>query len=568
MDTSPALVAGAVALGIGLVGKVAPARYVGARPIFRDTITFTRDVAPILYRHCAVCHRPGGSAHFGLLSYEEAAPRAALIADAMASGRMPPWLPEPGDVAFVGERRVPRTEIDVVRRWAEHGAPRGDVGHVPSLPPVPDEWQLGMPDLVVEFPAYSVPPSGPDHYRNLVATVPIGTQRWVSGVELLPGSPAVVHHARVMVDTTASSRQADVADADPGFDGMELGSDATNPPGFFVGWTPGKVPVRYSEGFAWSLAPGVDLVLQLHVRPAGSEHEVRPRLGLFFTGGPPRRPTALVMLGTKTIDIAPGDSAYVLTDAYELPVAVEALGVYPHAHYLATRMEAWAQFPDGRRRWLLRIPRWDFNWQDEYRYTSPLVLPKGTVLMMRYTYDNSLANPRNPSRPPRRVMFGSQSTDEMADLVVQVAPRRAGDVTALERDLDWKYYAEQVASDAYRAYARGRDLAAAGRLQEAVARFQESLSLRSDDPRVHHAMGAALAARGLAQDAVGHLEQAARLAPRDPEVLESLATAYWAAGEAERAAIAARQALALAEASSRQDVAARIRVLLERHPAK
>ncbi|HEX9705393.1 MAG TPA: hypothetical protein VGA20_09120, partial [Gemmatimonadales bacterium] len=181
---------------------------------------------------------------------------------------------------------------------------------------------------------------------------------------------------------------------------------------------------------------------------------------------------------------------------YELPVAVHALSVYPHAHYLATRMEAWAQLPDGTRRWLLRIPRWDFNWQDEYRYVTPVPLPRGSVLAIRYTYDNSAANPMNPSRPPRRVMYGPQSTDEMAGLVVQVQLRRGEDVAELERELSWKYYAEQVSSDAYKAYVAGQELAAVGRFAEAVAKFRESLSLRSDDARVHHALRLALAALG------------------------------------------------------------------------
>jgi hypothetical protein len=292
------------------------------------------------------------------------------------------------------------------------------------------------------------------------------------------------------VDTTASSRRA------AALDGMDLATGATNPPGFFVGWTPGKVAAPHPEGSAWPLAPGTDLVLQVHVKPHGSTEVMRPRVGLYFAGAAPVRRTALVMLGTKTIDIAPGDSAHVVTDTFALPVPVLALSVYPHAHYLATRMEAWARLPDGRTRWLLRIPRWDFNWQDEYRYAAPIDLPAGSVLAMRYTYDNSTANPRNPSSPPRRVAYGPQSTDEMADLVIQVAPRRPDHLAALERDLRWKYYAEQVAWEAYRAYARGRDFAAAGQLDSAVILFRESLSLRNDDPRVHEALRLALAARG------------------------------------------------------------------------
>ena len=407
---------------------------------------------------------------------------------------MPPWLPEPGAVAFAGERRASAAEIEVVRRWAAAGAPPGDAADLPPTPRWSEGWQLGQPDAVVEFTAYTVPAGGLDRYRNLVVRAPVQERRWVSGVELLPGDPHVVHHARLMVDTSVSSREADAQDVEAGFDGMELGSDATNPPGAFVGWTPGRVPAPLPDGLAWPLSPGTDLVLQLHVRPTGREHTVTARLGLHFTDRPSAHPTALVILGTKTIDIGPGDSAYIVNDTYELPVAVKALGVYPHAHYLATRMEAWAQLPDGTRRWLLLIPRWDFNWQDEYRYVAPVPLPEGSALTIRYTYDNSAGNPMNPSRPPRRVMYGPQSTDEMAGLVVQVELRRAEDAAVLERELAWKYYVEQVSSDAYKAYVAGQALAAAGRFAEAVTKFRESLSLRSDDARVHDALRDALRA--------------------------------------------------------------------------
>lgn len=479
---SPAARIAAILLPVGLIAGSPPP----------PDPTFARDVAPILYRHCAACHRPSGSAPFALLAYEDAAPRAALIAAAMVSRRMPPWLPERGDVPFAGERRVPVTEIDVVRRWAAEGAPRGDLTRLPPPPRPSDGWRLGEPDLVVEFPAYVMSPGGADRYRNLVVPAPLGERRWVTAVELLPGDPRVVHHARLMVDTTGSSRTADARDPGPGFDGMELASDATSPQGFFVGWTPGKLPARYPAGLAWPLAPGTDLVLQLHLPHAEGTVEVRPRLGLHLSDRPPTRPAALIMLGTKTIDIPAGDSAYVVTDAYRLPVAAQVLGVYPHAHYLAMRMEAWATLPDGAERRLLVIPRWDFNWQDEYRYATPIALPAGTVLAMRYTFDNSAGNPHNPSRPARRVTYGPQSTDEMADLVVQVVLRRAEDVATLERDLSWKYYAEQVASDAYRAYVAGQELVAAGRLEDAVAKFRESLSLRSDDARVLRALRGAL----------------------------------------------------------------------------
>ncbi|MGH7751584.1 MAG: tetratricopeptide repeat protein, partial [Gemmatimonadales bacterium] len=231
--------------------------------------TFSEHVAPILQRQCASCHQPGGSAPFSLLTYADARERAALIAAAVESRRMPPWLPEPGYAEFAGERRLTDAEIATIRRWVNGGVIEGRAAVTSAPPSKPELWQLGEPDLVIAFPAYDVPGEGSDIYRNLVVEYPGADVRYVRAVELLPGQPQVVHHARLMVDTTRSSREMDRQDPAPGFDGMDVQSHALNPDGFFVGWTPGKVPRAGDDGLAWRIAPGTDFVLQVHLRPNG-----------------------------------------------------------------------------------------------------------------------------------------------------------------------------------------------------------------------------------------------------------------------------------------------------------
>lgn len=474
--------------------------------------TFAKDIAPIVYRACASCHRPGGSAPFSLLSYADVQQRAALVADAVQARRMPPWLPDAGVVQFAGERRLSEREIRLIRQWVDAGAPPGDLDELPPTPDWPAGWQLGEPDLTVTFPRYTVPPSGPDRYRNLVARVPLAETRYVRAVELRPGNPRVVHHARLMIDTTGSSRARAAEQAAPGFDAMLVGTEAHNPEGFFVGWTPGRVPHPGRNDVAWPLPADADLVLQLHLRPAGESLTVEPALALHFAADPPARVPAIIVLGTKTIDIPPGEADYWVTDSYELPVAVEALGVYPHAHFLAAEMEAHATLPNGSRRWLLRIADWDFNWQDDYRYAKPIRLPRGSVLSLRYRYDNSAANAQNPSAPPRRVRYGPNSTDEMADLILHVLTNRREDAVVLQADLSWKYYVEETASQAYQHYARGREHAERGELDAALREFRESLALRFDAAAVHAALGDVLAAHGELAAAIQHLEQAIRLA--------------------------------------------------------
>ncbi|HEX9580444.1 MAG TPA: hypothetical protein VF970_04995 [Gemmatimonadales bacterium] len=473
--------------------------------------TYARDVAPILFRACASCHRPGGPGPFSVLAYAEVSSWAQAIEQAIASGRMPPWLPERGLATFAGERRLTVQEVALIRQWVHDGAPEGDVAHLPAAPSFPDGWQLGEPDLVVTLPKYQAPAGGGDRYRNLVARIPVSGERWVKALEIRPGRAGVVHHARLMLDTTTSSRELDAADPEPGFDGMHLESAATHPGGFFVGWTPGRVAMPGIDSLAWRVTPGMDLVLQVHVPAHGTPHAITPQVGFHFAAGPPARSPVVIMLGSRDIDVPPSRSDYVVSDSYLLPVDVDVLGVYPHAHYLGKELQGFATLPNGRTRWLIRIRDWDFNWQDEYRYAEPVFLPRGSTLTMRWRYDNTTDNPRNPSHPPQRVFYGSRSTDEMADLVLQVLPRTVEDADALGRDIRWKYLVDQTDWVARRAYRMGVELANAGRHQEAVERFREALA-NTPTAAIHAALAEPLLALGEREAAALHLGEAVRLA--------------------------------------------------------
>ncbi len=400
-----------------------------------DSLTFNEHIAPILFAECASCHRPGGSAPFDLLTYADLEPRLPLILDAVVSRRMPPWVPEPGFVDLVGERHLTDEQIRTFRRWADQGAPEGDPADLPVTPVWNDEWKLGEPDLVVELESYAVPAEGGERYRNLVAAVPLAEARHVTTVELRFGDTRSVHHARMMIDDSPLSRAYDELDPEAGFDGMEIVTLAKNPPGHLIGWLPGIVQTAGREDIAWLLEPGTDLVLQLHLRPTGTPERVEPRVGLYFAEAPPARASELVMLGSVDMDIPPGQPDYLVTDSYELPVDVEVLGVYPHAHYLGREVWGQAVLPDGAMRWLLRIDRWNFDSQDMYYYEEPIFLPAGTTISMRWIYDNSADNPFNPSDPPGRVQYGPLSTDEMSDLIFQVVPPSREDLETLNRDL-------------------------------------------------------------------------------------------------------------------------------------
>ncbi|MCU1384603.1 MAG: Tetratricopeptide 2 repeat protein [Acidobacteria bacterium] len=509
-------------------------------------LTFTKDIAPIIWSRCASCHRPGEIGPFSLLTYEDVRRHAAQIAAVTARRIMPPWKPVAGKGTFQNERRLGDRELSLLQRWIAEGAAEGGAADRSQAPPLwNDGWQLGPPDLVVRMPEeYTVAADGSDVFRTFVLPIPVDRPRYVRAIEFHPGNARVVHHANLGVDRTRSSRQLDARDAEPGYDGS-MERDARYPEGQLLGWTPGQAPHPAPDGTQWRLEPGSDLVVQLHLQPTGKRERVGVIVGFYFTDTPPQRTPAGLRLGSQTIDIPPDAGEYVVTDRYALPVDVEVVAVQPHAHNLARRMEAEAQLPDGTTRWLIAIDDWDFRWQDVYRYATPLTLPKGTVLSMRYAYDNSAANPRNPHRPPARVVWGQNTSDEMGDLWLQVIPRAAADEALLTADFRRKASADDLA--AYTGLLRRdpgnplrHDAVAAlyldaGRLDEAIAEFRESLRLNRESAPTQYNLGFALSARGRRDEAIAAFQEALRIDPDYAQAHNNLGALLQLGGQADAA---------------------------------
>jgi Flp pilus assembly protein TadD len=517
--------------------------------------TFNKDVAPFVWARCGSCHRPDGPGPFSLLSYDDVRTRARTIATVLKNRTMPPWLPEPGHGVFAGERRVTDDEIERFERWLADGAPHGEASDLPPQPVWPGEWPLGQPDLVLDLTEpYVLGASGPDVFRNFVIPIGLTSTRFVRGVDVRPGSRTVVHHATILIDPTRESRRLDQADAKPGYEGM-LPETAHNPESHALGWTPGKSPTLEPPGVAWRLEPGSDLVLETHMIPSGKPEEVRPRVGLYFADRPPTRISLDFKLGSKTIDIPPGEANYTIEDSYTLPVDVDLLSIYPHAHYLGKDMKAFATIPGGAVTDLLWIKRWDFKWQDQYRYAQPLTLPRGTTVTMRYTYDNSDGNPRNPHRPPARVMYGPESSDEMGDLWLQLVARSVDETQILatsyrEHELEKDIAAAERLAARSPAEARWRNLLGAryvqaGRFGDAVAQLNEAIRLEPSSVEAQFNLARALQLRGSLDLAIRHFREAARLAPRDDSVLVGLANALQDQGDTARAAATFRRAIAI-----------------------
>ena len=517
-------------------------------------VTFNHDIAPILFTNCAPCHRPGEAAPFSLLAYADAAKRATKIADATRERHMPPWLPGRGDFPIAGERRLADQQIDLISQWVKAGAPEGNPADLPPPPAWPDGWQLGRPDVVVTTArAFTPGPSKEDVYRNLVLRAPLNSGAYVRAVEFKTNG-APIHHAVIRVDVTGESRRRDGADGQPGFNGM-MWDNAQDPEGHFIGWAPGRGPIVSPDALPWRLEAGADLVVELHLVPSRKALVIAPTIGLFLTDTQPARTPLTLKMGSKAIDIPAGQSDYVVTDTYELPVAIELMSVYPHAHYLGHEMRVTATLPGGAVKTLLDIPHWSFHWQQDYRYVTPVALPRGTRLTMRYTYDNSRDNEHNPSDPPVRVRVGPKSTDEMAELGLQVLTASTADATTLmqsfaERDaqanvaLGEQRVREEPGNAEYRAFLGGAYVEV-GRYADAIPHLNAALKLDDRLAGVHGDLGTALMAEGRLDVALVHLQRAATLAPKDETMQFNLGNGLKEAGRAAEAGAAYTRALAI-----------------------
>ena len=509
-------------------------------------ITYHKHIAPILFAYCARCHRPGESAPFSLLTYADARKRAALIADVTRRCYMPPWLPEPGYGEFADERRLTAAQIEQISRWASEGAPEGAAADSPPPPKFTPGWQLGAPDLVLSVAKpFAVPADGPDVFWNFVLSPSIRQARYVKAVEVRPGNARSVHHANLLLDRSRSTRHQEHTPGE-GFPGMDLNIEtaAFDPDSHFLFWKPGGAPRVEPDGMAWHLDPGNDLVLNVHFHPTGKPELVSPSIGLYFTDRPPTKFPMLVQIERdSTLDIAPGTRDFVVSDDFRLPIDADVIAVYPHAHYLGTLLEGFATLPDGSRQWLIRIPQWDINWQAVFRYRQPLFLPKGTVVSMRFHYDNSAANPRNPNAPPRRVVGGNQSTDEMGHLWLQVLPRGTGDQRAALQEALMRHRLENDPANASAHFNLGVLLLGRKDFPSAIGHLRDALRLDPGQPMALNDLGAALESQGDLADALEQFRRALRIDPGYTSARFNLANGLAAQGQLEEAAANFRQVL-------------------------
>ncbi|HEY7499424.1 MAG TPA: cytochrome c [Vicinamibacterales bacterium] len=406
----------------------APSAARGGNPI----PTFSKDVAPILYKNCVGCHRPGEIGPMSLLTYDDARPHAKAIRDEVGDGNMPPWHADPRYGKFVNDRSLSATERETLLRWVNNGAPEGNRSDLPPMPKFTDGWMIGEPDLVLTLPDYKVPSDGFVEYEYVEVPANLTEDRWIQALEIRPGARDVVHHVIVHARPAQPERRP----AALGFaEGMEVPAGQTGGPpepengpkrvrglsryprpqrtgAAIGGFAPGTSTLKFPAGSAMLLRKGSTIVVQMHYTTNGKEAVDRTKIGFFFAKEPPREEMRFANLANGSFTIPAGAADFVVNAEMTTTADITLRSLLPHTHLRGKSWQYTAVYPDGRSEVLLSVPKYDFNWQTDYVFTVPMKLPKGTKIRAVAHYDNSAANKSNPD-PKANVTWGDQTWEEM-----------------------------------------------------------------------------------------------------------------------------------------------------------
>jgi mono/diheme cytochrome c family protein len=408
----PALIVAALALAILVSGASSTASAQGE-------VTFTKDVAPILYENCVSCHRPGELAPMALRTYAEVRPWARLVKEQVVGRKMPPFFSDARHGYFKNDTRLMQSEVDTIAQWVDAGAPQGDPNLLPEVPTFTDGWQLGEPDMIVTFPLVEVPATGDDYYPDLTLTLDLPEKRWIRAIEVRPSNRKVTHHQVIF---TSSGGGVQTASTESGFFDV------------LAVWSVGTNPHVFPEGMGRWVYPDQQWTINAHYHPSGTAESDQTEAGLYFGEGEMQKEVMAAIAGSMSFEIPPNTANHEIRASYIIDQDISVLSFFPHMHVRGQAMDLIANYPNGESQSLINVPEYDFDWQLFYYPEKYVPLPAGTRLDVVANFDNSVANPDNPD-PDKAVGFGLQTTDEMVFNVFEfiadegVSPKPANDET-------------------------------------------------------------------------------------------------------------------------------------------
>jgi hypothetical protein len=436
----------AAAAALAVCWGAAAVRVTGAEQAPRPALaipTFAKDVAPILFKNCTSCHRPGEIAPMSLLTYEDARPYAKAIRDEVSEGHMPPWHADAPHGTFHNERGLTAAEKEILVTWANNGAPQGDAKDLPRAPEYADGWQIGKPDAVFEMAEdYKVAAEGVVQYEYFYVPTNFTEPKWVEAIEVRPGNRAVVHHVLVYYRAAPDLQRTNVLQFNPRTArlpeeraaGIRLNAPKQGlPPRRLIAtYAPGTNPQVAPAGTAFRLEAGGIIELQVHYTTTGEAATDRTTVGLVFAKTPNVREVRASQFVNGTFTL-PAGAADVAVDA-EVGFLQDTTvwGLFPHTHLRGKRWRYVLELPDGTKKTILDVPRYDFNWQTYYMFKDPLQLPKGARIVSTAWYDNSPANKWNPDAKID-VKWGDQTWEEMQYTGILFSPIAAATASTQEK---------------------------------------------------------------------------------------------------------------------------------------
>lgn len=405
---------------------------IGTTSSFGQTakVTFYEHIEPIIHSNCMPCHRPGQAAPFSLITYEDVSRKGEFIARVTKDRYMPPWKADPGFQQYRNARSLTDGDINLIQSWVLDGMPKGR--RQKKGKDRKDELPFDSPDLSLKIAEpYKIPVTGTDDFRFFNVQSGLPSDRFIRKIEFIPGNKRLVHHSRLMTDTTHKVRDIHGLSAnDPKVNQFEKYPPVDK---FLYGWVPGNFAIEFPRGTGKRLYKDSDIIVNIHYSPNRRENqEDQSTVNFYFTEEDSLREVYSLAIAEQNITngpfVIPADETKTFYSKFgPIPIDISAVAVLPHMHFLGKTFRAFAVTPDGDAIFLIKIDNWDFNWQETYQFTRLQKIPRGSSIFVEATFDNTMQNPANPTRPPKTVTYGWETASEMLDMILFYLVYKPGD---------------------------------------------------------------------------------------------------------------------------------------------